>query len=45
MVATRVITHSIIWTKMIAPIVMIIGRPEPFHEYLVKSVLALAVVY
>ena len=45
MVVTVVITHSIIWIKMIAPIVMIISRPEPFHEYLVEFVLALAVVY
>ena len=45
MVETVVITHCIIWIKMIAPIVMIIGRPEPFREHLVESVLALAVVY
>ena len=29
-----VIKHSIIWTPMITPIVIIIGRPDTFPEYL-----------
>ena len=44
MVMKGVIKHSMIWTQMIAPIVIIIGRPDAFLAHLVHSVLALAAI-